>query len=53
MAEVGDKQVYDMVADEYGILLIIASEQLKFTWKTRSVNCCESKNCIFTDHLFH
>ena len=29
--KVRDKQVYDMVADDYGILWIILSERLKFT----------------------
>ena len=29
MVEVRDKQVYDIVADDYGILRIIALEQLK------------------------
>ena len=31
-AEVRDKQVHYMVADDYGILWIIALEQLKLTW---------------------
>ena len=31
-AEVRDKQVYDMVSADYGILWTIASEQLKFVW---------------------
>ena len=30
-----------MVADDYGILWIIAPEQLKFTWNTGMVNWCE------------
>ena len=47
------KHVYDMVADDYGILWIIASDQLKFTWNTRMVNWCESSHCIFTAQLFH
>ena len=36
--EVGDKQVYDMLAGDYGILWIIDSEQLKFTCNTGMVN---------------
>ena len=44
MDEVRDKQVYDMIADDYGILLIIVAELLKFTWNTGMVN-------IFTDQL--
>ena len=39
-----DKQVYDIVADDYGILWIIESEQIKFTWNTRTVNWCESSH---------
>ena len=36
--EVKDKHIYDMVADDYGILWIIVSEQLKSTWNTGMVN---------------
>ena len=35
--EVKDKQIFDMVADEYGILWIIVSEQLKSSWNTGMV----------------
>ena len=36
--EVRDKQVCDIVAGDYGILWIIGSEQIKFTWNTGMVN---------------
>ena len=39
--EIKYKQVYDIVAGDYGILWIIAPEQLKFTWNTGMVNLCE------------
>ena len=51
-AEVRDKQVYIMVADDYCILWIITSEQLKFTWNTRTVNWCESSHCIMYHPTF-
>ena len=51
--EVRDKQVYNIAADDYGILWIIESEQIKFTWNTGMVNWCESSHYIFTDHLLH
>ena len=52
-AEIRDKQVYDLVADHYGILWFIASEQLKFTWNTMIVSWYEFSHCIYTDQLFH
>ena len=30
-ADVGDKQVYDIIADDYGMFWIIASEQFKYS----------------------
>ena len=41
-----------MVADDYGILWIIASEQLKFTWNTRMVNWCEFSLVYVSTHFF-
>ena len=41
-AELEDKQVYDVVADNYGILWIIASEQLGSLRNTEIVTWCES-----------
>ena len=35
--EVRDKQVYDVVADDYGILWSIVSAQLNFAWNTGMV----------------
>ena len=51
--EVRDKQVYDMVADDGGILWIIVAKLLKFTWNTGMVNWCKSSQQIFTDQLLH
>ena len=49
MVEVRDKQVYDIVADDYEILRIIALEQLKsITWNTGMINWRESSHNVFT-----
>ena len=48
-----DKQVYDMVADDYGILWIIVSEQLNFTWNTGTVIRASLAIVYFTDQFLH
>ena len=45
-------EVYGMVADDYGILWIIFSEQFQFTRKTGMVNWWKSSHYIYLTNFF-